>query len=93
MPGPASPGLPLSASGGLPGNAAHAAGVLNGLNEMDCDGLAEVAAELALGVLTGRERAQGIKLTAWARERGGHGWGGAAPGYGQGRGKGPRGAT
>ena len=27
---------------------------------MDCDGLAEVAAELALGVLTGRERAQAI---------------------------------
>ena len=86
MPGPA-------ASGGLPGNAAHAAGVPNGLNEMDCNSLADVAAELALSVLTGRERAQGIKLTAWARERGGHGWGGAAPGYGQGRGKGPRGAT
>ena len=60
---------------------------------MDCNSLADVAAELALSVLTGRERAQGIKLTAWARERGGHGWGGAAPGYGQGRGKGPRGAT
>jgi hypothetical protein len=28
--------------------------------EMDCAGLAEVAAELALGVLTGRERAQAI---------------------------------
>ena len=27
---------------------------------MDCDGLAEVAAELALGALTGRERAQAI---------------------------------
>ena len=93
MPGPASPGLPLSASGGLPGNAAHAAGVPNGLNEMDCNSLADVAAELALSVLTGRERAQAIKLTAWAREGGGHGWGGAAPGYGQGRGKGPRGAT
>ena len=33
---------------------------MNGLNEMDCDDLAEVAAELALGVLTGRERAQAI---------------------------------
>jgi hypothetical protein len=33
---------------------------MNGLNEMDCDGLAEVAAELALGVLTGRERARAI---------------------------------
>ena len=27
---------------------------------MDCDDLAEMAAELALGVLTGRERAQAI---------------------------------
>ena len=61
VPGPALPGLPLSASGGLPGNAAHAAGVLIGLNEMDCGGLAEVSAELPLGVLTGRERAQAIK--------------------------------
>jgi hypothetical protein len=42
------------------------------MNEMDCDGLAEVAAGLALGVLTGLERAQGIKLTAWARKGGGH---------------------
>jgi len=33
---------------------------MNGLNEMDCDDLAEMAAELALGVLTGRERAQAI---------------------------------
>jgi hypothetical protein len=39
---------------------AQAAGPLNGLNEMDCDDFAEVAAELALGVLTGRERAQAI---------------------------------
>ena len=34
---------------------------MNGLTEMDCDDLAEVAAELALGVLTGRERAQAIR--------------------------------
>ena len=33
---------------------------MTGLNEMDCDDLAEVAAELALGVLTGRERAHAI---------------------------------
>ena len=33
---------------------------MTGLNEMDCDDLAEMAAELALGVLTGRERAQAI---------------------------------
>ena len=33
---------------------------MNGLTEMDCDDLAEVAAQLALGVLTGRERAQAI---------------------------------
>jgi hypothetical protein len=52
--------MPSSASGGTPGSAAHAAGALNGLNEMDCNGLAEVAPELALGVLTGRERAQAI---------------------------------
>jgi hypothetical protein len=39
---------------------AQAAGALNGLNEMDCDDFAEVAAELALGGLTGRERAQAI---------------------------------
>jgi hypothetical protein len=30
------------------------------INEMGCDDLAEVAAELALGVVTGRERAQAI---------------------------------
>jgi hypothetical protein len=33
---------------------------MSGLNEMDCDDLAEMAAELALGVLTGRERAWAI---------------------------------
>ena len=30
------------------------------LNEMGCDEFTDVAAELALGVLTGRERAQAI---------------------------------
>jgi hypothetical protein len=30
------------------------------MNEMSCDGFADVAAELALGVLTGRERAQAL---------------------------------
>ena len=33
---------------------------MNGLNETDCDDLAEMTADLALGVLTGRARAQAI---------------------------------
>jgi hypothetical protein len=33
---------------------------MNEMNEMGCDGFADVAAELALGVLTGRERAQAL---------------------------------
>jgi hypothetical protein len=34
--------------------------VMSEINEMGCDDLAEVAAELAFGVVTGRERAQAI---------------------------------
>ena len=57
---PGHPAIPLVMLPGRGGPEAAGAGVMGDLGEMTCGELAGVAAELALGVLTGRERARAV---------------------------------